>query len=92
MKGFKVSNAMGPVFAFYFLKKKQLCLMTVSKYQILGYLMLLKSDQLGGFGLLLICFLIIFTLSGMLELTLSVYVCALMGQIRSHGKTSYQLL
>ena len=65
--------------------------MTVSKYQILGYLTLLKSDQLGGFGLLLICF-IIFTLSGMFELTLSVYVCALMGQIRSHGKTSYQLL
>lgn len=68
--------------------------MAISKYQILGYLEHLKSDQLRGFGFLFICFLIIFTLSGMLELTFSVYinVCALMGQARRHGKTSYQLL
>lgn len=46
---------------------------------------------MGGFDLLLICFLNYFPLSGMLELTLLVYVCSLMGQIRSHGKTSYQL-
>lgn len=78
MKGFKVSIAMGCVFAFFF---EHLCLMAISKYQILGYLEHLKSDQLRGFGFLFICFLIIFTLSGMLELTFSVYinVCALMG-------------